>query len=374
MTKGRVRRWGRAGALATRVGIPVLIGVALVWGGAGAVGELGRAWRSVAAADWARLVLAGVSEAASYLALAVMLRRLVGHGRPPYAAAMKVALIACGLGPILPAAPVEGMVLSASELEARGVTRSRTLVALALAQWYFARALFALSAIAALVVATFAALRASPLGQSWPLMITGGAALAVLFVLMGAIVRRVHLLARFLEAARGIPFVARRADRIAHACRELAHEVYGAIGPVTNRLFLLALGLLASVADAACFVFALRAAGVHAALPEVVLAYAIGMLASFVPLLPAGLGVVETAVPAFLGHFGVAVPTALAGVLAYRFLATLMPAFAGAAALGQLRLGRLAARWTRRRPARTDVATTSHPELETERFDAPKPS
>jgi hypothetical protein len=64
------------------------------------------------------------------------------------------------------------------------------------------------------------------------------------------------------------------------------------------------------------------------------------MLAAFVPLLPAGLGAVEAAVPAFLASAHVPVPVALGGVLAYRALGTLMPAFVGAAALAQLRVRR----------------------------------
>ena len=63
------------------------------------------------------------------------------------------------------------------------------------------------------------------------------------------------------------------------------------------------------------------------------LAYTAGVIAAEVPLLPAGLGVVETAVPAILRAFGVRYSTALAGALTYRagalvFLAVTLVALA----------------------------------------------
>jgi uncharacterized membrane protein YbhN (UPF0104 family) len=68
------------------------------------------------------------------------------------------------------------------------------------------------------------------------------------------------------------------------------------------------------------------------------LAYTAGILATEVPLLPAGLGRVETAMPAVLRSFGVPVDTALAGALTYRALGTFLPAIAGALALPSLRV------------------------------------
>jgi uncharacterized membrane protein YbhN (UPF0104 family) len=57
-----------------------------------------------------------------------------------------------------------------------------------------------------------------------------------------------------------------------------------------------------------------------------------------VPLLPNGLGLVETVVHALLHYRGVPLATALAGVLAFRALGTLLPAFSGVVALIRLRL------------------------------------
>jgi putative heme transporter len=170
--------------------------------------------------------------------------------------------------------------------------------------------------------------------------LTVGGALAALFLFTGALIRRLHLVAVMARAAGRIPGARRRADLLAASCRTWSSEVSASIGSRQNRMRLLACALGATVADGTCFVFALRAAGVHRGWVVLTLAYAVGMLAAFVPLLPAGLGAVEAAVPAFLAYAHVPVPVALGGILAYRALGTLMPAFVGGAALAQLRLRR----------------------------------
>src|SRR5262245_50040308 len=58
-----------------------------------------------------------------------------------------------------------------------------------------------------------------------------------------------------------------------------------------------------------------------------------------VPLLPAGVGIVETLTPLILHAYGVPFAAALAAVLSYRLLASVLPAVAGALALVGLRVG-----------------------------------
>jgi uncharacterized protein (TIRG00374 family) len=137
-----------------------------------------------------------------------------------------------------------------------------------------------------------------------------------------------------------VPLWRDRIQRVVASCRAWADEVRAAVGERGDRSRLLALALGASLADGLCFVLALRATGAHASVTVLLLAYAFAMIGSFVPLLPAGLGVVEAAVPAFLHQVDVPIATALAGVLAYRAIATLMPAFVGAGVLGELKLRR----------------------------------
>jgi uncharacterized protein (TIRG00374 family) len=320
--------------------VRTLLAAALAWAGYQVAGQLGAALHALLSADAGRLVVAAAFEVVSYLLIGTVVRRLVRDRRVSRGDAIRIGFVAVGLGNLLPAAPVEGMVMAARELEGRGVARRRTYVIVALAQWYCARALFAVAALTALGVATFAALYASPFAQSWPWLLVGGALLAGLFFVMGAIVRRVGLGDAVSRWCARVPLGRARMERVASEYAAWSTELRVAIGSRRDRVLLIALALGAILAEASCFVFALRAAGVNANPGLLLLAYALGMLGMFVPLMPAGLGVVETAVPALLHHAGVPIAVALAGVLAYRALATLMPAFVGAGALGHLRLRR----------------------------------
>ena len=78
-----------------------------------------RAWpmivpaaRVVVTVDVALFVAAAVAETMSYLVLATVLRRLAHDDRLSYADTVQAGLVAVGLGRTLPAAPVEGMVLT----------------------------------------------------------------------------------------------------------------------------------------------------------------------------------------------------------------------------------------------------------------------
>jgi uncharacterized protein (TIRG00374 family) len=112
------------------------------------------------------------------------------------------------------------------------------------------------------------------------------------------------------------------------------------VGNRRDRTIVLSLALAAWIADALCLHFALLAAGARVDADVLLLAYTAGVIASEVPLLPAGLGLVETAMPAVLRGFGVPYGTALAGALTYRALGTLLPALAGALVLPSLRVVR----------------------------------
>jgi len=78
--------------------------------------------------------------------------------------------------------------------------------------------------------------------------------------------------------------------------------------------------------------------GVHVQAAVLLLAYVAGIVLSMVPLVPAGVGVVETVVPAVLSLAGVPLVAALAAVVLYRMLSTLLPAVLGGLALIGLRL------------------------------------
>src|SRR5204862_7779641 len=87
-----------------------------------------------------------------------------------------------------------------------------------------------------------------------------------------------------------------------------------------------------------CFDFALWAGGMHPRPGEFLLVYGAAMVASLVPLLPDGLGTVESVIPPLPHHGGTPLAAGLTAVLVYRATATVLPAAAGALSLGRLRL------------------------------------
>jgi uncharacterized protein (TIRG00374 family) len=113
----------------------------------------------------------------------------------------------------------------------------------------------------------------------------------------------------------------------------------GVAGRRRDRVVLLGTCVAAWTCDGLCLYFALRAMGAEVGVDVLLLAYALGIIASMVPLLPAGIGVVETVTPVILHAYGVPLPTALAAVLGFRMVATVLPAIAGTVALAGLRVG-----------------------------------
>ena len=110
------------------------------------------------------------------------------------------------------------------------------------------------------------------------------------------------------------------------------------LGNRRNRMAVVLVAAASIACDALCFGFALWAVGVHPRPGELLLVYGAAMIASLVPLLPDGLGTVETVVPLLLHHSGTPLAVGLAAVLVYRAIATVLPAAAGALSLGRLRL------------------------------------
>jgi len=341
-------RWRVAGAAALVLGAAYAI--------ARSAGNLREAAEAVVHDHPGGVALAGVFEVASYVLLGLLVRRLAGTRAIDRRTAIRVGLVTSGLGGVLPAAPAGGLALASTELRGRRVPTSRTALTLGLVQWYTTRALFGLVAVDALTVSAIVELRGLSASTRLVAMGAGG---AFVLVLLAAT-------AQLMTSRRLIEGAAVTVGRVRSWRRPMAAEVHRAVGtawhaeitelvgPRRHQLRLTALGLGACVADALCFQFALMASGVHVRPPAILLAYGVSMVAAMVPFLPAGIGLVETIVPAMLRRAHVPVTTALAGVLAYRALATLLPAIAGAIALAQLRAGR-----TRPSRARTTAAVVA---------------
>lgn len=84
------------------------------------------------------------------------------------------------------------------------------------------------------------------------------------------------------------------------------------------------------ILDLVCLIASCRAVGVHGpSLGLALIAYAAGMAASSLPLLPGGLGVVDGALILALTHGGLPIGPATAGVLLYRLLSFALVALIG---------------------------------------------
>lgn len=336
----RWRRWGP-------YVVGLLIGAGALYAVVASAGGVSDAIGAVGRADAAWVVAAGLAEAGSYFFLGVLLRRLAGPERPvPLTEAIDIGLVVAGLGNILPAAPAEGLTLAASELRRRGLSRRRVAVTLGFAEWSTTRAAFGVLAVTALVVIAVAETRfPGRMHHLWVLASAGVVILAGLAV-TAWLVGRPRTFERLAAVAIRLGRW-RRGGRPADAATLGAGwyaEASAALGAASSRRRIAAMAVASPVADIVCFGFSLHSVGVEFRPALFVFAYGLALVVSLVPLLPAGLGAVEVAVPALLHRTGIPLATALAGVLVYRALGTALPALAGVGALLRLRLGTLGGR------------------------------
>jgi uncharacterized protein (TIRG00374 family) len=324
-------RWVLALAL---VGVVVFVGASVIDGfAAGAT--------AIVAAKPTWLVGALLAEVVAYLLLAEQLRGLLGpEARISRRRAGRLAMVLCGFGCITPASPAEGMVITGADLRRRGVPMRRVSIVLGLAECMSALAIVALSAANVLVAGSLSDL---PTGEVLPFV---GAAMLVL-----AGVGAVHLLTKRPSTAERLAVVLgglcfwrpRPSVEARRAAGQAWHaEATAVVGGTSKRVTLLALAAGAWLADVLCCYLALASLGVVLPFDVVFLAYTVGVLATLVPFLPAGLGLVETAVPLVLHGFGAPLGAAVAGVLAYRCVSTLLPAAVGLACIPGLGVRRSA--------------------------------
>jgi uncharacterized membrane protein YbhN (UPF0104 family) len=300
-------------------------------------------------------VFAALCEAVYYVLVGLLLHRLVGSRRVSRKVSTELGLVLMGLGPLMPAAPAEGVALTVMELQRRDTPPQRAVLATALAQWYVTRWLFAVTALGVLVVGAVTNVSVR-LGAPWfvsSAALLGFAAAAIALLLGSAWLVRKRRTAELIALAAG-RFSFRRPRRSTAELRAwgaaLHAATHGILGSGWNKLLLASMAFAASVADFACFRCALEAANVHPPYPSSIVAYAAATIASSVPFLPAGVGLVESVVPTLLLRRGTPFDVALAGLLVYRAIATVAPAVSGLVALGRLRLWPLRRRHRRPRP------------------------
>jgi hypothetical protein len=302
------------------------------------LGGFGGAWDAAEDLDARWLVAAVGCEAVAYALLALHVRWVV-RDRPhaARAAPVRTALVLFGLGSVLPAAPLEGFALAGAALRRRRLDRRRMALLFGFTQWFSVRGLLAL---AALDVIAALALSHVPVAYEAPAAL--GAAFTLLFLALTSwlstrrwCAERVASIVLRVRHWRQCPDIeTRRAAGAAwHA------EAMQIAGRGLDRRVLLGTTVLAWTAEGLCLYCALRATGAEVGVDVLLLAYTVGIIASMVPLLPAGIGVVETVTPLILHVYGVPLATALAAVLTFRLIANVLPAIVGTLALAGLRVG-----------------------------------
>lgn len=252
------------------------------------------------------------------------------------ATAFGFALVVYGFGAVTPAAPAEGLAIASGELRRRGRSKRQAHLTFGFSEWFAQRTFYAVAAIDLILVVALGHLA---FRDSWPFMIV---VFVVLLGLVGSamLARRPSSAARVAKLLNAIhirrpqppPGQDRRLDaHVWHA------EAMATVGPARNRVRLAVVSGLAVLADAAVLWATCHAADLHIHPELALLAATVGTMASWVPLLPSGLGLVEAAIPAILHRFGAPLDDALAATLVYRAAGTLLPALVGGLAIGALR-------------------------------------
>jgi uncharacterized protein (TIRG00374 family) len=302
------------------------------------VGGFGGAWTAIRDMDVRWLALAVVSEVVAYGFLALHVRWVV-RDVPDVrrAAPVRTALVLFGLGSVLPAAPLEGFAMAGAALRRRRVDRRRILLLFGFTQWFSVRGLLALGAIDVVLALSLSHV---PVPYQAPAIVGAAATLGLLALTSWLSTRRrsaevVALLLLRIRYWRDCPAAHARRARGA----EWHTEAMRVAGRGVDRRILLGTCIAAWIAQGLCLYFAVHATGARIGVDVLLLAYTVGILASMVPLLPAGVGIVETVTPLILHAYGVPLPAALAAVLSYRLFASVLPAVAGALALVGLRVG-----------------------------------
>ena len=323
-----------------KLSIGLLVGGAAIWLVVSTAGGFGDALDAVGRMRGGFVVLAVAMVALRLGLYGIQLMWLGQHsGRLGAGTAFGLALVVYGFGAITPAAPAEGLALASRELRHRGRSKRQARLTVGFSEWFAQRTFYAVAAIDLILVIALGHLA---FDDSWPFMI---AAFVVLLALGGTAMlarrqssaQRVAALLNALRIRRPQPSVER--DR-REAANEWHADAMTVVGSPRNRVRLAIVSALAVLADGAALWATCHAAGFHIHPELAVLAATVGTMASWVPLLPSGLGLVEAAIPAILHRFGAPLDDALAATLVYRAAGTLLPALVGGLAIVALRAHR----------------------------------
>jgi uncharacterized protein (TIRG00374 family) len=319
--------------------VALVIGGGVAFAALSSAGGLADSLHFLRKVDGRWIVVAGACELSVYIVLSLHLRFLAGpHANARRLAPFRLSLILFGLGSVLPAAPAEGLVMAGAMLQRRRLAKRRAMIVLGLSHWFSTAALYAVAAVDALLVLSLTRLPLPDRGALLGVAIASLVALGALtyFGSRRSVAEWAALVFDRFHLGRPRPSAAESRARGAAWRAAVAHVVNGPGGVA----FLMTTAAVAWLADAACLHFSLLAVGVRVQSDVLLFAYVAGIVLSMVPFVPAGIGVVETVVPAVLGLAGVPIVAALAAVVLYRMLSTLLPAVLGALSLIGLRLER----------------------------------
>jgi putative heme transporter len=326
----------RSAVIRTIVGLAV--GGACIYAMIVVAGGLPAAAEQVRDADIAWLIPALGAETVSYVFFGLQLHWLGGPDpRPQWRVWFQIALVVYGLGSLTPASPVEGIVFASRQLHRRGMTRQRAVLVLLLGQWTQFWALVVVFAADRIVARGMGDLSRADLAT----IIAGSSALVVATVAAAAFIRSrraaevAAVCLKLLPSQRGKSTAELRLVAVSWH-NDIQHLLGSA--RIRRAVFLTAMG--GWMGDATCLWLALGSVGARVGLDVVLLAYALATVVAWIPLLPAGLGVVEIAIPTVLHRFGVPIVTGLAGTLIWRAMSLLLPALAGFAAAVHLGLAK----------------------------------
>ena len=280
-----------------------------------------------------------LAQALGFLISAIRLRRLAGPTVSlSFPAATGLELVMNGLAVLGPAAPAEGLAYGTRQLRRRGLDKTRTALVLVLEQWFSYRVIYL---VAALNILVLIARRDFPVPGAWPVL----GAFSVLLALLGtAVLARnpastEHLSGVWARVRFWKPPPSVEERRL--AALRLYDVTMRVVGRPRDRLWLVGLSVAGHLCGVLTLLLAMRAVGLSVDLDVILLAAAAAVLASSIPLLPGGLGVVEAVVPAVLHWYGAPLGQALAGAIVARIVNTVLPAVSGAVALWVLELSHL---------------------------------
>ena len=321
---------------ALRLSLGLFVGCGAVWFALAAAGG----WRVTADAlmrtDARWLAGAVVAQALGVVLSAVRLRRLAGTQVDlSLTAASGLELVMNGLGVLAPAAPAEAMAYGVRQLRRRGLDTTRAILVLSLEQWFSYRVIYLIASLNLLLIL---ARRDFPVPGPWP----GVAAVLALLILAvtGVAASRPasmeHLSGAWARVRFWVPRPSAEQRRLTGV--RLHETAMSVVGRPRDRGRLVVVSVAGHLTGVLTLVRAMRAVGVVVEPEVALLASAAAVLASSIPLLPAGLGVVEAAVPAVLAWYGAPLDLALAGAVVVRVVGTVLPAAGGALALGALQL------------------------------------